>query len=302
MNAAIGPAFARVLAALDGRTVVGSGTKRMASCPGPGHWRGDIHPSLSVEAKPGKALVHCQAGCHVEDVLGAVGLTLADLFDDPSEAKPKRRISRGKAEDAVAEAGLPMIETLTMMMLLRRAHNDTLEVPDWRTPSLPQLAREVRCDVRRLKRVRAHLDQHRWLKYVPGQGRGHKSVYLLLPEGEPGDSCNCIKEGSRDPLLQPEKRGHLEPIKGGIGRDISPAQSTDVTKGYVARESPAPGEQDRQDCCAVCGSPVSLLGQAQTRLRFGRVLCSAHRPGDEARAVDLVAAELGGQVIAVEEE
>ena len=50
----IGPAFARVLAALDGRTVVGAGIRRAVSCPGPGHWRGDVHPSLTIEAADGK--------------------------------------------------------------------------------------------------------------------------------------------------------------------------------------------------------------------------------------------------------
>lgn len=49
-------------------------------------------------------------------------------------------MNRGGAERAVAESSLPMAETLTMMMLLRRAHNDTLAVPDWRTLALPQLA------------------------------------------------------------------------------------------------------------------------------------------------------------------
>lgn len=42
-------------------------------------------------------------------------------------------VNRGRAERAVAESSLPWPETLTMMMLLRRAHNDTLTVPDWRT-------------------------------------------------------------------------------------------------------------------------------------------------------------------------
>jgi hypothetical protein len=41
-----------------------------------------------------------------------------------------RGVKRGEAERAVAESNLSIAETLTMMMLLRRAHNDTLAVPD----------------------------------------------------------------------------------------------------------------------------------------------------------------------------
>jgi hypothetical protein len=240
-----GAAFARVLGALDGRTVVGSGPKRMASCPGPGHWRGDVHPSLAIEAVPGRVLVYCHALCNTEDVLGAVGLTEADLFDNPAEAKPRRRMKRAQAENAVAAASLPMIDTLMMMMLLRRAHNDTLEIPPWYTPSLPQLAREVRTDVKRAKVVRADLAQHRWLKFAPGRGRGHKTDYLLLPDGEPGDSY-CRKEGSTAPLLQAEKRGVTGNRKGGFPPDISPGQTTCSTKGYVGGWGRAATGQDRE--------------------------------------------------------
>ncbi|GIL29930.1 toprim domain-containing protein [Actinocatenispora comari] len=42
----------------------------------------DHSPSLSVRGIEGQALVYCHAGCAVEDVLAAVGLTLADLYDE----------------------------------------------------------------------------------------------------------------------------------------------------------------------------------------------------------------------------
>ena len=41
----------------------------------------DRGPSLTVkELDDGKLLLHCFSGCSVEDVVGAVGLTVADLF------------------------------------------------------------------------------------------------------------------------------------------------------------------------------------------------------------------------------
>ena len=54
---------------------------------GPGQWstrcpaHDDTGPSLSVKETPdGRVLMHCFAGCAVEDVVGAVGLDLSDLF------------------------------------------------------------------------------------------------------------------------------------------------------------------------------------------------------------------------------
>jgi hypothetical protein len=123
-------------------------------------------------------------------------------------------VNRGSAERAVAESGLSMAETLTMMMLLRRAHNDTLEVPSWRTPSLPQLAAEVRVTARWQRSLLTHLGRHSWVKVVPGRGRGHKSTYALLPTGVAGDPCSCRKRGTGKPPLRTEKGNWEVPEKG----------------------------------------------------------------------------------------
>jgi hypothetical protein len=141
------------------------------------------------------ALVYCHGGCHIDDVLGAIGLTQADLFDEPRRPRPKA-VKRGRAEALLAQdATMPMAERFTVMMLLRRAHNDTLEVPAWRTPTVPELAAEVGVGKRDMQYVMDHVDYHHWAKHVPGQGRGHRSVYLLLPDGGAGTPClpDCPK-------------------------------------------------------------------------------------------------------------
>ena len=53
-------------------------------CPVPGHGqeRGDRNPSLSVTERDGKILLHCFAGCRNEDIVGALGLDLKDLFQE----------------------------------------------------------------------------------------------------------------------------------------------------------------------------------------------------------------------------
>lgn len=61
---------------------------RVREC-GPGKWLArcpsheDRSPSLSIrELDDGRMLIHCHAGCDPADVVGALGLTLADLFPD----------------------------------------------------------------------------------------------------------------------------------------------------------------------------------------------------------------------------
>lgn len=51
----------------------------IACCPA----HADKSPSLSIKRVDDRALVHCFAGCHIDDVLTAIGLELGDLFDKP---------------------------------------------------------------------------------------------------------------------------------------------------------------------------------------------------------------------------
>jgi hypothetical protein len=54
----------------------------IAKCPA----HNDGSPSLSIrEADDGRVLIHCFGGCETGDVLAAMGLDFADLFDKPLE-------------------------------------------------------------------------------------------------------------------------------------------------------------------------------------------------------------------------
>lgn len=74
---------------------------------GPGRWisrcpaHEDRTPSLSIKlADDGRVLVHDFGGCSVEDVLAAVGMTVADLFPDrmpDSRLSPEERRTRAEA-------------------------------------------------------------------------------------------------------------------------------------------------------------------------------------------------------------
>ena len=55
-----------------------------AACPA----HADKSPSLAVrQVEDGRILLHCFGGCSVHDVLGSVGMEMADLFPDTGENK-----------------------------------------------------------------------------------------------------------------------------------------------------------------------------------------------------------------------
>lgn len=54
----------------------------VAKCPCPLHEHGDRHPSLAIARAADRWLIHCYAGCYPIDIVRALGLELADLFDD----------------------------------------------------------------------------------------------------------------------------------------------------------------------------------------------------------------------------
>ena len=83
-----------LLNGLDGIRETGH-SKYVARCPA----HDDRSPSLAIkDCGDGRVLVHCFAGCETEDVLAAVGLTLADLMpervDGQHSFRPQRFDSR----------------------------------------------------------------------------------------------------------------------------------------------------------------------------------------------------------------
>ncbi len=75
-----------ILSRLEKVKVTGN-NKWDACCPA----HEDHTPSLSItQAEDGKVLMHCHAGCNIEDILSAIDLKERDLFATP-KAKPKGR-------------------------------------------------------------------------------------------------------------------------------------------------------------------------------------------------------------------
>lgn len=65
-----------------------------ARCPGPIHKSGDRHASLSVsEGYDGRVILKCHAGCSTESIVQALGLTMADLFEQRGGGPKKYRFN-----------------------------------------------------------------------------------------------------------------------------------------------------------------------------------------------------------------
>lgn len=69
-----------------GRIPRGSDHQRVSLCTA----HEDRNPSLSIRLEADKVLLHCHAGCSVEDILASLELTPADLFNQPLELDQKR--------------------------------------------------------------------------------------------------------------------------------------------------------------------------------------------------------------------
>ena len=74
-----------------------SGAGFIARCPA----HADHSPSLSIrEGQDGRTLIHCFAGCSVENLCDALQIKVSDLFTRPGTAEPKPRAVR-EAEKAI---------------------------------------------------------------------------------------------------------------------------------------------------------------------------------------------------------
>ncbi len=103
---------------------------------GPGRWLArcpaheDRSPSLSIrELDDGTVLVHDFAGCEVESILSAIGLTFADLFPDKLNHHLPPTRSRVPLRDLVA-----MLDHESLIVALVGADflaNKTIEANDW---------------------------------------------------------------------------------------------------------------------------------------------------------------------------
>jgi hypothetical protein len=99
--------------------------KWIARCPA----HEDGSPSLSIREGDGKLLVYCFAGCGAADVMGAVGLTLSDLFEAPLGHHFKPSKSRIPARDLLTIVSEEA--TIVAIIAADLLENRTIYETDW---------------------------------------------------------------------------------------------------------------------------------------------------------------------------
>jgi hypothetical protein len=102
----------------------------LASCPTGTHKHGDRSRGLSVRATDDRVLIFCHAGCGAVDVVEALGLTLADLYDRPAERRSEPSHSRIPARDLleIISEETSVVVIVATDMLAKKTINDA----DWR--------------------------------------------------------------------------------------------------------------------------------------------------------------------------
>lgn len=117
----------KLLELLEGVREVSPG-QYVAQCPA----HDDRSPSLSIkDCDDGRVLVHCFAGCEIENVLSSVGLTFADVMPAPVMGKHRFSPDRSRVLPGVALATLDhesfVIEIIVNDIL---AHKE-IDEPTW---------------------------------------------------------------------------------------------------------------------------------------------------------------------------
>ena len=109
-----------LLSGLDKVKRTGEG-KWLASCSAEGH--NDKTPSLAIKlTDDGKILLHCFAGCSVQEIVGALDLELSDLMPDNPQFKKGRKPPRFNKYELF---DLMVSESTILLVAIRQLLNGT---------------------------------------------------------------------------------------------------------------------------------------------------------------------------------
>jgi len=112
-----------ILSELDKVKHTGEG-KWLAACPA----HNDKSPSLAIkEADNGNILIHCFAGCSVQEIVESIGLTLADLMPDRPDYKKRSKppkFNKYELFDRVLYESLVLYVAIRQMINKKPLSND----------------------------------------------------------------------------------------------------------------------------------------------------------------------------------
>ena len=179
-------AIERVMVALDerGRKVRRSGGTWMAQCPA----HDDREPSLHISpGRDGRALLHCHAGCSTTNVVTALGLNMAALFDGVVDYRTGRaggdfmRSFLFEWRRKINSADGPECATTRHVALALSMHANAAGGSCF--PSIRLLVEETRLSNKTIIEHLRQLEMHGWIQRFRRRsmtGRGWKRYEYLL--------------------------------------------------------------------------------------------------------------------------
>lgn len=167
-------------------------------------------------------------------------------------------MKRSEAEAMIERSDMRAADRAVFLCLMRRADNQTCEIPARFAPSLESIARRTGSHVSTIKRSLTHLELHRWIQRERTKGgrkrkdgRTYRTGYLIIPNGTPLP-CDCTKQApgkpskqARDEPVSSTKQAHSEPPNRRIEVLVSAGQAPDCTEGLRCR-----GEVGREGASA----------------------------------------------------
>lgn len=160
-----------------------------ARCPGPGHTNGDKHPSLSIsKGCDGRALLKCHAGCSVESIVKAMGLTMADLMppQEPETAAPPALTVERYA--AAKRLPVPLLESARLKTV--RYGGGTAVVMPYRNADGTEAAARFRLSMDGPERFRWKTGARPCLYGLDRLDAARAAGYVVIVEGE--SDCHTL--------------------------------------------------------------------------------------------------------------
>ncbi|MGY1712525.1 AAA family ATPase [Geodermatophilus sp. SYSU D00758] len=255
-----------VLRDRDCRPRQGAGGQWSARCPA----HEDRSPSLSLRQIEGQALVYCHAGCATLDVLTALGLTLADLYDEPKGAA--YRYDDGRVVHRSPDKRFRQSGRTQGTASLYRLGKVTNAVAAGRTVYLVEGEKDVHAlESVGLVATTSPMGSANWGKVDPSPLAGAR-VVLVADNDEPGrryageataslgaigatvtvvtakigkDAADHIAAGHGPDEFVPMPTGKAEPAPGDTWRPVDLADIVaGVLSGQITRHEPTIGARD----------------------------------------------------------
>jgi hypothetical protein len=206
----MGAAVERVRAALleTGCAPRGPAQRTRARCP----VHGSKGPTLALSQGRSGAVVKCHAQCETVDVLGALGLSLRDLYDEPLEASPRAPRATPRPVGPAEQVGRVIVRSVELFML-HEAQQAALPIllprltPDERVALAEEDCRDgaeahywralarwaaAACDERYVRE--AYIQRRKWLAAGKRDGKPtHEQQMVLLARAGDLARAQCLE-------------------------------------------------------------------------------------------------------------